>query len=248
MKKLFSILLVALMILTVALPAFAVDFVPSKERTSTTGTEDYFFFDENGAPISNLYLEDNIELIITDILEKDQALLPEIKDMLENSEKQLAATPSLDKLVPGFNAAFEAEKKVSQDPVAKLLNLDDLVIYDLFDASLVRNRAELVHLKPGDSITFTVKTDITLNDFLMVLHNVEGTNWIVQEDWELDEKGNLTITTDTLSTFTLVVNGSPKGPDSPQTGFDAFGVFTILFAGIACVGTGLVFFARAQKA
>lgn len=136
------------------------------------------------------------------------------------------------------------------------IRIEDLIISHVFDASFVRDRAELVHTVEGQKVRFRIKTNFKKGEFFILLHNTEGTTWRVEEDLELYDDGTLVVTTDHLSVFAFVIEKQPdfsvdpNGPRSPQTGsIEASPRYMYFGISVLCIlAAGYLFVKAAKKA
>lgn len=160
-----SLLLVAAML---AIPAGATMFTPSVEQKGApTQYPDskLVVTDQDG----NVVEDDCLELLAVADLED---ATEEEKALLEEAYKVIAEAESLEEAVPGLTEALE-------DRQSKLTG-DDLVVRDLFNVRVCEVCDKI--LEEGGSITVTFLAEgIKTEDFLMVLHYVEDT-WEVMDE------------------------------------------------------------------
>ena len=278
MKKALSIILAVVLMAAMSVSAFADNFTPSIEQKTapeigivevsdghggskacsalivTTANTDNII---QGVPGQNQSSSDELIFYVISVAEREAAVVPEITAALESAESQVKAVSNVGQLGGGsVSAKINEEIKAFNVANATDINADDLVVSDLFDASLVLNETTIHKLAEGQSCAFMIKPNFSKNDFFAVLHNTEGTSWEVIENVEwvtVDGEDYLKVTVDHLSAFALVVEKTvdlpvdPQGPNSPQTNNKDGYMF--LFAGIAvlCVGIAVFFFVQAKK-
>lgn len=194
-----------------------------------------------------------LEFFVISAAEKSQAALPVISENLTDSQNQIKAASDLGKLTSGIDKDINKVIDEFYGDSKDKISITDLVVSDLFDASLVRDKISLEQVEEGQKVRFMIKPSFTKNDFFVLLHNTDGTNWEVVDDVEWTEEGYLIITVDKLSVFAIAVEKTadlpvdPHGPDSPQT--ENQDAMKLLYAGIAviCIGVAVFFFVKAKK-
>ena len=194
-----------------------------------------------------------LEFVVISAAEKSEAALDVIKENITNSENQIKSVNNLGELTEGLDKKIEAAIDVFYGDAKDKIELRDLVISDLFDASLVRDKDHLEQVAEGQKVRFMMKPNFTKNDFFVLLHNTDGTNWEVVEDVEWTEEGNLIVTVDKLSVFAVALERTedlpvdPNGPASPQTG--DINPINFVYIGIAvlCVAVAVYFFVKSRK-
>ncbi len=269
MKKALSIILAVVVMTTMSLSVFAANFVDSIEAKTAPeviqikeGDNSYgvLIIDSKtektvkGVPMYDKNVGDTmLEFYIVSAAEKSQAILPEISENIINAEKQIKNAANLGELADGLDKDIKKVIDEFYGDSEDKIDITDLVVSDLFDASLVRNKSRLEQVDDGQDVRFMIKPNFTKNDFFVLLHNTEGTNWEVVNDVEWTDEGYLIITVDSLSAFAIAVEKTadlpvdPDSPDSPQTNNEDG--YNFLYAGIAviCVGTAVFFFVKAKK-
>ncbi len=257
------------MMAAMSVSVFADNFVPSIEQKTAPevvevkeGSKSYgaVIIDsktektEEGVPMYNKNAGSTIlEFFVISAAEKSQAVLPEIKQNVTNAENQINKATDLGKLDAGLDKDIEKVIDEFYGNSQDKIGVADLVVSDLFDASLVRDKAKLEQVDEGQKIRFMIKPSFTKSDFFVLLHNTDGTNWEVVNDVEWTDEGYLIVTVDKLSVFAIAVERTedlpvdPHGPDSPQT--NNKDGYKFLYAGIAvlCVGVAVFFFVKAKK-
>lgn len=268
MKKLLSILLVVCVAVTMSVSVFAANFVDSIEAKSAPEIIPIAFNGKlyaaliidkaTGTVIAGvpLYKDDgstSLEFYIISTAEKDKAVLPEIKTELINAEKQIKNAANVGKLDAGLDKEIQ---KVIDDFYGNSpdkITIDDLVISDVFDTSLIRDKTQIEYLEDGQKIRFRIKPNFTKDDFFVLLHNTNGTDWSVVTDVKWTDDGYLEITVDSLGVFAFAVEKNidlpvkPNDKGSPQTNNQES--FNFLYVGIAvvCVGGAVFFFVKANR-
>jgi len=208
MRKILTVLLAGTLLLGCAMPVYAVGYNPSP------GDDPHIIIEG----------DEKLMLVTTPVQCTDEALHAAIQAMLTRAWAQINAADTLADLTPEVIPALEQIKAESNDPAVKALEIEDFVICDLFDVSLIKNKTEFVHSTPGQPITFSVKTSLEPGDVFLILHNYEGTGWEVLDRWDLADDGVLLIAVDSLSPFAIAVPDyynlviDYDGPVSPQTG------------------------------
>lgn len=224
MKKLASLVSLALVLAMLTVSVSAANFTPSVEQkpapTVTSATA------SDGSAL---------EVVVTPVSEKDSAVAAEITQKLEQAYAQVQAAATLSDLTPDIVTVL-----AQLDPS---LDVTDLVVRDLFDISLTDGTDY------DGAITVKIQTDLAEGTTVLVLHNYEGDQWevLAPEKVSLDSNGVLTITVDSLSPFAIVVDSgaSTIAGTSPQTGETVSGAAVLVSA--ACIGLAGVFVVMARK-
>ena len=276
MKKVLSIILIAVMIATLSLTSVAADFVGSIEVKAApeiveisdgeksygaviidadTGSiqEGVQSFDENGDSTI-------LEFFVISVAEKSEAAIDDIAENLTEAQEQIQNVETIDELDDGLGREIENvidafyEDAQKQGKTVEKIKVSDLVISDVFDASLVRDKDHLEQLGEGQKVRFMIKPNFTKNDFFVILHNTEGTAWEVVSDVEWTGDGNLIITVDKLSAFAIAVEKSadlpvdPDGPTSPDTATQNDFAFLYIVLAVVCGCVAVFCFINSKKA
>ena len=262
MKKFASILLAALLVFTMALPASAaVNFVDSVEQkpapavesmTDESGNEvSAIIRDENGEEIHGVSI-DSGELIVTPISQASQAAQA-ISEMLTNAYAQIQQADTIADLVPTIGDFLQTIGSAAQ--------VADLVVRDVFDVSLTGTAAEYL-AQEGNNITLRFDLGLAPSATLIVLHNYEGSNWeIIPDDRVVQNAdGTVDVTFDSLSPIAFVVDSTEtdtsastdaNAPTSPQTGDSSLppvaGAGLIALGCVALASAAVVWKKRAQN-
>ncbi len=251
MKKLVTLLLAIALLATVALPALAVDFMPSvvakpaPELIPLPGDDggEYaaIIRDEEGNMVVGVPFGD---LIITPYSQAESAA-PEIRDMLLSSYAQLKAANSLSELSGDLEDVIH---ELYED-----ISVDDLVVRDLFDISLTGTYQEYLDVE-GNTIWICFDLLANSDELIAVLHNIEGTTWETLPNNHVIRNDDQTVTLvyDCLSPSAFLFDAGqlppvgPEDPTSPPTGEDdsefvtmdwfmVGGVVVVAAAAAACV-------------
>jgi len=269
MKKALSIILAVAMIATMNISVLAADFVGSIEAktapevvTIKDGGNSYaaVIIDskteqiEEGVSTYDKNASSTIlEFFLVSAAEKSQAVLPEITENVNNAEQQIKQATDLGALTEGLDKDIENVIDAFYGDSKDKIGISDLVVSDLFDASLGRNKAKLEQVGDGQKVRFMIKPSFTKNDFFVLLHNTDGTNWEVVNDVEWTDEGYLIVTVDKLSVFAIAVEKTadlpvdPDGPDSPQTNNQDNFKFLYIGLAVICVGASAFFIIKAKK-
>jgi len=212
MKKLLALILTCTVLLSFTLPAYAVEYTETVETFGTT---------ESPGKKIIIQGDETLMLVTTPIECIDGALHDQIEAMLASAWAQIYAADTLADLTPDIVPALEKVKAQSNDPFVKALTVEDLVVCDLFDVSLIKNKTEFIHSEPGQTLTFSVETNLRPGDIFFIMHNYEGTSWEMVNRYDLADNGVLLIALDSLSPMAIAVphyyNMEARGPVSPQT-------------------------------
>ena len=182
MKKvcLFAIVLAMVFSMSIAVSANPGEFVASPSG--------------NQAPtlIKGDNESENCEVVLTVTSYANRAsLTPEAKQAIEAAYDQIAHTNDLSTLNAAL-AALAAQLNVS---------VSDLAVSDLFDISSSDCDGHDTHAE----FDITLKAE-TLNNFVCLLHYIDGA-WVIVEDARVTQNGeHLEFTVDSFSPFAIVVN------------------------------------------
>ena len=244
MKKVFAVFLALTVLFSLAAVAAAAG-TPSIENqpienVPVDGEHDAIITHEDGTQ-EFINPGDELEIVVTPIADAENAIVQEIKDKLEAAGEQIEQANTVAQLLPEVIPTLEQFKNESTDPNAQNLKVEDLIIADVFDASLVLNGITYVESPDGSRITFAVQTDLKPGDdlVLFLMENVDGSIWNMVTDYELTPDGVLIITVDKLGVFAIIIGNAgalplePNGPRSPQTGY---GLSDFLWLGAAICG------------
>ena len=269
MKKALVVILIASLLCCMSLTATAADFAPSVEAKTAPEIVEIVIEDKSyGTIIINqtdefvegvpIYKKDSgntiLELYMISLAEKEQAILPEITDRLTEAEKEIKSASDLGKLDEGLDKELKEEIDKFYGDSKDKIAVEDIVVCDLFDASLVRDKLKLEWINDGENVRFMIKTNFSQNDFFVLLHSMNEKEWEIVKDIEWTEDGSLLVTVDQLGVFAFAVARpadlpvDPHGPDSPQTGMTTREA-QFLYMGIAivCVGVAVIFFVKAKR-
>ena len=250
MKKIAVILLTIVLIAVLNISALALDFVGSieaklapqiVEQTAPDGTtcavlifdpeddlEKALIFTVNGEPFIvtdhvPLFSKDSgpdlLEFCVTALTE--EALLPEIREKLDNAKEQLQNVENLGELDEGMDEAIEERITAFFGDSQNRIAPTDLVISDVFSAEFVYDKNTFVQVQADQKIQFMFKPNFTKDDFFILLYNPEGTTWEVVTDYEWTEEGYLIVRVNQPSVFAFAVEKpvdlsvAPDAPEAP---------------------------------
>ena len=243
MKKFASLLMAALLMVAMALPASAVDFTPSVQQKPAPTVDP--ITDSNGNQVSAIIRDQNGEevhgvdageITVTPVSALDQAAA-DISEMLTNAYEQIQQADTIADLVPTIGDFLQTIGSASQ--------VADLVVRDVFDVSLTGTAAEYL-AQEGNNITLRFDVGVAPSATLIVLHNYEGSNWeIIPDDRVVQNAdGTVDVTFDSLSPIAFVVDSTETdtsastdddAPTSPQTGDSSLP--PVAGAGLIALGT-----------
>ena len=206
--------------------------------------------DANGNEVYSASENSEIQLVITPVSQKDAAVTEEISLMLSTAESSIEQSESVANLTVEVSSALTNLKETNSSPSIQELTVDDLVVCDLFDVSLVRNGNEVVDLEEGQSSVFYLQTNLQKGDVFFILHNYEGAQWEVIEDVELLDNGVLKVALTSHSPLAIIMDSNayllkPNGSTSPATGASDSSVQ--LMAAALCLTGAVVLFTRKHK-
>ena len=248
MKKFASLLMAALLMVAMALPASAaVDFAASVEQKPAPSVETVT--DASGNEVS---------AIIQDASGNEVARRDRGPDVHHPRVRRWPAPP------PRFGSSWKPPTSRSRTPppwptwcpmwtwpvpalqtMGSSSSVEDLVVRDVFDVSVSGEAAEFL-AQEGNAITIRFQLNIAPSSTLLVLHNYEGSNWEVIDDDKvvINNDGSVDVTFDSLSPVAFVVDQTETdtsastdddAPTSPQTGDS--GLPPVAGAGLIALGT-----------
>ena len=192
-----------------------------------------------------------LEFYLISAAEKDSAILSDMTDGLNTAEDQIKSTNNIGNLGEGLDEKLDQKLDDFYNGADDRATVQDLVISDLFLASLVRDKAVIEAIEEGKEVKFMIKpTLFTEDDFFALLHSEDGADWDIVENVEWTDDGCLVITVDTLWSFAIVLEKSvaiPDGPDGPQTDIGTFFCFEYAVIAVLALGAAVVFAVNAQK-
>ena len=246
MKKFASLLMAALLLVAMALPASAaVNFVDSVEQKPAPTVET--ITDASGNEVSAI-IQDASGNEVAGVTADQMSITPvsgaanapaEIREQLEAAYEQIQNAASVANLVPDVDVASILQTMGSSSSV------EDLVVRDVFDVSVSGEAAEFL-AQEGNAITIRFQLNIAPSSTLLVLHNYEGSNWEVIDDDKvvINNDGSVDVTFDSLSPVAFVVDQTETdtsastdddAPTSPQTGDSSLP--PVAGAGLIALGT-----------
>ena len=262
MKKFASLLMAALLMVAMALPASAVDFTPSVQQkpaptvetiTDASGNQvSAIIQDASGNEVAGVTTD---QMSITPCVRRGQCPRRDSGAAGSRLRADSERCPSVANLVPDVDVASILQTMGSSSSV------EDLVVRDVFDVSVSGEAAEFL-AQEGNAITIRFQLNIAPSSTLLVLHNYEGSNWEVIDDDKvvINNDGSVDVTFDSLSPVAFVVDQTETdtsastdddAPTSPQTGDSGLppvaGAGLIALGGIAIVSAVVVWKKRAQN-
>ena len=207
MKKLTAIMVSVMLIIAMAMPAFAegyVDSITAKPAPGIVGGDDKVIgtvLDENGNKIADIHEGD---IVITGITEMDQ-LSDEAKAELEKALKEIKdGTAELPQALKDL---------LGNNPVAK----------DLFDVTAVAKDI-IDYLAEGHSIQLTFDANVGADDLVDVASYVNG-EWLAAIECINNGDGTITVTLPAICPVGIFVKGEETiAPEAtPQPGEPAGG-------------------------
>lgn len=243
MKNIVKICITLMMILVMAVPTFAADFVPSISEKPGLDLE-IMGEDENGPWYGEIIDKDgNVvmklyegDIIVTPIANIDEADIPqEAKDLLKKVYQDLLdGNASL--------ADVEGLLEELQKALGDEAGIDDIVIKDLFDVTVINPEA-LELLADGYKLRLTFDLGLSMGEFLAVMDYAQ--KWNLVYDYVVNEDGTVTVIlnqTGPVGFLTAAINQYVDGENIPETG-DTTNV--ALWAGVGVLAAGL--FALAMR-
>lgn len=229
MKKKLAVVLAAVLVLVMALPAYAAKYTPSVEQNgapsvvqqqNSSGTYvDFLAYDDEGHELPPADVDDLI-LVITPIGQKDSAPNQQIKDILAWAKSDIDNAADLTKLVSGLQAKLDDLAKT--DSKLEGAKAKDLVVCDLFDVALVR-KSDNSYVSFADAGISSLKIKLDCSGLNIALMAANAGGWTILDGTELSSDGTMTITLSDLGAVAFVRVGAADsgGKTSPQTGYAA---------------------------
>ena len=231
MKAIKVIVAISLVLSMLAMPVFAAEFVPSKERGDGAELISYVL-EEVDTPCRSVHLIPFGKIHFEDFFDEEtigwteefskkveEFIRADLKAAYEEFENS-----SLTELIHGFEAAWE--KLTGGAP------LENAVVHDLFEIVLVCSVDEIIITDESVTVKFTVD-GITADDLFLIAHKPTGSEDWVLEDYTIDENGVITMTVDHLSPF-AIIKDSGEAPEatvtSPQTGVNDYTAAAVIAA------------------
>lgn len=246
MKRFLTCVLMLMVAMLLSVPALA-NFTPSVEAkpepevvVPEVGIA-AVIKDSSGVVVDKVTLP---ELVITPASKKHEAVAQKITDNLVRAETQIEQLAHVGQLTPELEQALLRAQKENKIPHINDVKVEDLVVRDLFDVSVVRD-GQVIAIPNGHTITFAIQTDLSDDVLHFVLHNAVNHDWEVLEEAKAMSNGVITIEVDSLSPFAIVVDGAadldvdPSGPSSPQTGVGASPLFAAGAMALLCAAAFL---------
>lgn len=230
MKKLISLILVAILMFAVMAPAFAEQFTPSvsgkpapsvKPVPGEDGEEFEGVIGNNGNLVSGV---GGGNLIVTPVSKRDEAPNKDISDALNKAYDQIKNSDSVGDLPAGNGNTIEDD--INDALAGSGLTADDMVVRDLFDVSLTDEYKN--QITNGNYLEVTFDLGLKPGQTLIVLQSSDKENWEVLDPSNviINEDGSVTVRLYKLGVLAFLVDGTeiiidPSADDtvvSPQTG------------------------------
>lgn len=232
MKKLVSLILIAVLLVAAMAPAFAANFTPSVSGKPAPDTvpvpgdngEEYDAIIGNGGNLVSGVIPGG--LIVTPVSKRDEAPNQDISDSLNEAYEQIKNSDSPADL-PAGNGGTVGDKidEVLSD-MGSDLKADDLVVRDLFDVSMTDEYEN--QLTDGNYVEITFDLGLDPDQELIVLQSSDKETWEVLDPSNvvINEDGSVTVRLYKLGVLAFLVDGEaifldPSAEDtvaSPQTG------------------------------
>lgn len=234
MRNIVKICITLLMILVMAVPTFAADFVPSIGEKPSPEIEKGEIVDGDGNKVEDLSGGD---IIITPIGGVDDADIPQsAKDKLKES---------YDKLLKGDLGEIEGLIDKLKEALGDEADADDLTIRDLFDVT-VTDPDILEIIKDGGKLKVTFNVNMDADEFLAVLVYVDG-KWVLASNYIINADGTVTVFMDQpgpVAFLTAARDMYADGQNIPATG-DAANL--ALWAGVGVIAAALLLLKRRHQ-
>lgn len=234
MRNIVKICITLLMILVMAVPTFAADFVPSIGEKPSPEIEKGEIVDGDGNKVEDLSGGD---IIITPIGGVDDADIPQsAKDKLKES---------YDELLNGDLSDIEGLIDKLKEALGDEADADDLTIRDLFDVT-VTDPDILEIIKDGGKLKVTFNVNMDADEFLAVLVYVDG-KWVLASNYIINADGTVTVFMDQLGPVAFLTAARDMyadGQNIPATG-DAANL--TLWAGAGVVAAALLLLKRRHQ-
>ena len=163
----------------------------------------------------NLHNFDVASVVVTSVAEKDGNHVEEaVQTALTEVYEQLSAPEvKLSEVMPGLTGAVE--KAAVENRAMKALNVDTLVVKDLFNVS-VSAELKTVLQEEGNFLKLTFEPKLGENQLLIVMVCVDG-EWLCV-DYVLNEDGTITCMFDKVGTVAFLVNADMMAEEAKTLG------------------------------
>ncbi len=217
MKKVFIVLLSAVMIASLSLSGFAASFVssPSGNKAPTLVSFD-FESDECNATLEVIAYSDR------------NTLSADAKTAIETAYNSIKSANDVSSLNTDL-AALAADKEIKGT---------NLAVSDLFDISY-ENCEATVHASHG-KVTIKLSAE-TLADFVAVMHYKNGAWELVSGATVSGDE--VTFTVDSLSPFAIVVDATPDSPPTKDNG----NIYLLVAIAALSLAAAVVCFKKSRK-
>ena len=237
MKKVIAILTALVLVVCMGTTAFAAEFTPSVVEkdaptvvVKTEGNNTYAgtIVDANGTEVEKI---PSIKLIVTPVskVETSTQIPAESKT---NLKEAYAALSKADVKLSDLIKELDEDVKES---LGKDVTVDDLIIRDLFDASLVDDNGALVTIDKDHRLVVTFDIGIEANKAVFAMKYNEEKKW--ESIYAIHNNGDGTVTCefDHLCPIAFLVEGAADSADTGDTSVSLF-----VWAGIAAVSAALI--------
>ena len=183
--------------------AASVTAKPAPVVIATGGTADKPMVEIVDGDDQNLHSFDIASVVVTSVAEKDEDYVEaEVQSILTEVYEQLSAPEvKLSEVMPKLTEVVE--KVAAEDTAMKDMDVDTLVVKDLFNVS-VSEELKTVLQEEGKFLKLTFEPKLAQNQLLIVMVCVDG-EWI-SVDYVLNEDGTITCMFDKVGTVAFLVN------------------------------------------
>lgn len=211
MKKVRLFASVLLLIGVLTTNVFAAQYLPSVETQDAPTVDKVMITDQDGNEVSS----GSIELAVTPVSKADEAPTQDISDALTSAMDDIQKADSLAAL-PSESGTIRDDLQAALDSFDTDFTVEDLVVRDLFDVSIIDENAELLK-DTGTTVTLTFQVDVQSDEVLIVLHNYETGKWEVIDSSlvKINGDGTVSVTMDSLSPIAFVTAVEQDEPDNP---------------------------------
>lgn len=195
MKKVRLFASAVLLISLLTSNVFAAGFTPSVESQDAPTVDSVVITDKDGNAVS----VSDADLVVTPYSKADDAATEDISEALSAAMDDIKTVDSL--------ADLSAETGTIQDDLQAALDtfdtdctVDDLVVRDLFDVSIVGESADLLE-DANATVTLTFQVAVESDEVLIVIHNYETGKWEVIDSSlvTVNGDGTVSVTLNSLS-------------------------------------------------
>lgn len=209
MKNIVRVCAALMMVVAMAVPSFAADFVPSIEVKPIPEVIVAVIIDDDGNVVMELETGD---IIITPLVDIDDANIPqEAKDLLKEVYEDL---------MDGTVTVDDVEGLLEQlkEALGEEASGDDVTIRDLFDITII-NQDALDLMEDGYKLKVTFDLGLEQDEFLAVMAYAE--NWNLAYDVQINPDGTVTVILEHTGPIAFLTAGQDMyadGENIPATG------------------------------